>query len=566
MAMTTGLLVLAAMGAEGPAGDCDGAMEYQVRVLTLDGLQWRADAYPRLRPVARQGTSSVWTADRALAEALAASARSVATGVKPGRSGEPVVALKSPVYYQGHWDRVADGPINRATTLAWRPETGRFDEGFRAQVGCRKLDQGILALVRIEESHVNAIHKVMQAETFKTPNGFKVDFVPADGDGRVVGFQSVQKSADGKESTLGCYVQVPEVSNARIEGEWLVPPGSVLLVTLGVDTVADEKGMAVVRERVAIVEFADPSKEKDEPKATAAPAASRVEAVTAVAPPVLVGDLPMPAVPARDTPEGYDPSGNLVELPPLPEGLAATDLDRIRPAPDQPSPQALAANQSADPQVAQAGFTPDAVANPAPAIRDGLSVASLPSSCFLRKMIASGMLADYDLDIETEVDGRTLRVTVNDVGRCDDPQCKAEAAEAARLDARPVSQQAEVKCPEVADAGCPASSSPSFVAKLLAAFLEKSNGDDSAPAAPAVPAPKALDLGVNVANFAGQDVSTVEADLTSALKNPGKTETTLVPLPGRMILELKATVVPAAAVPAGSGPITRSPADKPSRR
>ena len=326
MAMTTGLIALAILGFDGPSVDCGGEVPYQVRVMTLDGLEWRTEAYAQLKPVARQGTSSIWTADKALGKTLAASARSVTVTPRCALGGDQSVMLKSPVFYQGHWERVANGPIGHATKLAWKPETSKLEEGFRAKVACRTLDQGILAHVQIEESHVNAIHKVLQAENFKTPNGMKVDFVPVGkkGPDDVTGFQIIQQGSNGKESALGCYVQVPEISSARIEGEWLVPTDAILVVTLGVDTVADEQGKAVVRERVAVIEFDGGT--ADSPKDEVAPAS---HAEVAPAPPVLVGALPMPAMPSRSNPEAFDPTGKLVDLPPLARGDR-----RGRPEPD----------------------------------------------------------------------------------------------------------------------------------------------------------------------------------------------------------------------------------------
>ena len=52
----------------------------------------------------------------------------------------------------------------------------------------------------------------------------------------------------------------------------------------------------------------------------------------------------MPAIPARSIPVAVDPNGRVVDLPPIPESAASTDLDRIKPAPNQPSPQALHAS------------------------------------------------------------------------------------------------------------------------------------------------------------------------------------------------------------------------------
>ena len=69
--MATGSSLLAlAMAAAGARVRRTSRSRARSGVLTMDGLGWRSDFYPRLQPVARQGTSAVWTADRALAETM----------------------------------------------------------------------------------------------------------------------------------------------------------------------------------------------------------------------------------------------------------------------------------------------------------------------------------------------------------------------------------------------------------------------------------------------------------------------------------------------------------------
>ena len=49
-------------------------------------------------------------------------------------------------------------------------------------------------------------------------------------------------------------LDVPEIDTQEILGEWLIPRGEALLVSFGAHTVADKDGMAVVKERLAIIE------------------------------------------------------------------------------------------------------------------------------------------------------------------------------------------------------------------------------------------------------------------------------------------------------------------------
>ncbi len=52
----------------------------------------------------------------------------------------------------------------------------------------------------------------------------------------------------------GSLLELPEIANQEVLGEWLIPNGECLLVSFGPHTEADKDGKAVVRERLAIIE------------------------------------------------------------------------------------------------------------------------------------------------------------------------------------------------------------------------------------------------------------------------------------------------------------------------
>ena len=256
--MATGSSLLAlAMAAAFGTGPAEEPISCQVRLLTMDGLGWRSDYYPRLQPVARQGTSAVWTADRALAETMTGQALTATVAPVCTNPGETTFDMKATTCYVAHLERLADGPKNQATTIAFMPETASVEEGFRANISGRKLDQGVLARVAIEEAHIKAMHVVKMSEKYvqaecKTPP-------KAESAGEVLDqfCKAVEEKTVGRpDPKVNFQVQVPEISHAKVEGEWLIPRDGILLVSLGVDTVADDNGKAVVRERIAVLEVA----------------------------------------------------------------------------------------------------------------------------------------------------------------------------------------------------------------------------------------------------------------------------------------------------------------------
>ncbi len=477
MAMGSGLLALALLAADGPGCSSEEATTYQVRVITLDGLEWRTTAYSRLTPVTRQGTSAIWTAEKSLATLLADRASSVAFGGKVVAAGETVLSRGNDVSYVAAVERVADGPINQSSAIAFMPRPEKIDERFAIKLAGRRLDQGVLTRLTLDETHVDEMHTVKQTETIK-PTQARTTRTTTE-IGREVTTTIISQTSTEGPNSLTALVQIPEVSQTRIDGEWLIPRDGVLLISLGVKTIADANGKAVARERLAIIEA--------NPSVTPVPG----NALT-------YPKLSMPPVPLRSYPQAIDANG-VIDLPPLPEAVASTDFDRIRP--DQPSPQAPLV-PDADQSLARTSFD---AAPPAPM----LPVASAPETAVetsltrLEKLVDALAKAGYDLDID-----------------CFRPDPKS---------LKPIKTNCE-KC-EADSTFCPDSGLVALPAEIAGGMKLV---EDQPPVA----------LGVTVKDaHATKPVKSV-LKLEEALKNPGKTETSLVPLGGDFSLEIKATLVP----------------------
>ena len=420
MAMGSGLLALAMLlAADGPSCPPDGATTFQVRVLTMDGLDWRTSSYSRLQPVARQGTSTIWTADRSLATALAERARSTSFSGKVVSTDDVTLTRTETINYVAAVDRYADGPINQSSAIAFMPKPERLDERFAVKLCGRKLDQGILTQVALEETHIDVIHGVPQTESLM-PSHDQDD--PGNDRGRA-GHRQRGDGADPRESTqsITCSVQVPEISQAKVSGEWLIPNNGVLLVSLGVKTVADDQGKAVVRERIAVIEACASSMPMPSPGAS-------VGAVSAA--PTPYAKLAMPAVPARSLPVPIDPNGDIVEgdLPPLPEALASTDLDRIKPAPYLPSPQApIIPGADRDTQLARTSYGP--VPSAEKMEPDVENDRDESRRAFFEKVLDALGKAGVNIDIDTDGTTPVLRSPKPSCDKCDgdDSFCPAGA-------------------------------------------------------------------------------------------------------------------------------------------
>jgi hypothetical protein len=481
MAMGSGLLALALLAADGPSCPSEESTTFQVKVLTLDGLDWRTSSYSRLQPVARQGTSAIWTADRSLAAMLADRASSVAGGCKVVATGETAISQADSVNYVAAMDRVADGPINQSSALAFMPRPERVDERFAIKLAGRKLDQGTLTRLTLEETHVDALHTVPQTESVHSePTKVSRNSTEL---GRDVVKSVVTRTSTETTTSITASVQIPEVSQTRIDGEWLIPKDGVLLISLGVKTVAGDNGKAVVRERVAVVEAVAP----DRPSPFNAQPYSK---------------LSMPQTPMRSLPQSVDSNGSVIDLPPLPESVASADLDRIKPEPNQPSPQAPNVPQAgADPSLARTSYDA-APAAPNPPLADASEPPAEAHMARLKKLQEALAKAGFDLDINVDArDPSDITLTKPVCEKCDGDSlfCPSEGKSLAK--------------PEM----------PGWM-KLVG----ESAGS----------------MGVSVKDAQGIPFLNSVVKLDDALKTPGKTETTVLPLGGQFSLEIKATVVP----------------------
>ncbi len=274
------------------------------------------------------------------------------------------------------------------------------------------------------------------------------------------------------------------------------------------------------------------------------PSATQLSAVGAVPPATqAMARLAMPTVPARSLPQPLSPAGELVEadLPPLPEALASTDLDRIKPAPNQPSPQApYISDPFRDSQLARTSY------DAAPPMK------------------MERVDAEADLDpsrAEAPIDKKILGKVIEALERAGVMSIEAQGVVKGQTRAESLVADMEEMLDTLAKLGVQVSfdidaTSPIFNPDK--SVCEKCNGDD--PFCPAkarassdetapgglkvVPEPSAQ-LGVWVKDDRGMEVCGDVVNLNKALKTPGKTETTLVPLGGNVALEIKTTVVPA---------------------
>jgi len=284
------VFALAGVAAAPPTDRNDTQISYTVQYMETGGLGWREAVFTQLKPVARQGGATVWTAPQAVANR-------VLTEVTKNPAGRilqtpKVVAFNgAPVHILSRSNRQLVTQVSwSAEDQAAEPTAEKVRTGWLATMVGRRLDQGVLVQLVFEDTEISAIHNVKISESCddrcgKAPSAWVPKPAAVASATSAGGAQMTAMRYDAATDTVcseekcakaeGCCetadddpfeedadvqqltVQVPEIRSQEVAGEWLIPKDEVLLVSFGVYTAADQNGKAVVKERLAMIGAAE---------------------------------------------------------------------------------------------------------------------------------------------------------------------------------------------------------------------------------------------------------------------------------------------------------------------
>jgi hypothetical protein len=274
-------VTLAGMAGSAPKEAAGAPISYTVQMVDTQGMGWREGVMAHLKPVTRQGATTVWTMPLQVMTSLVKEAQKdpachvIAAPRVTAFSGVPATIqcranrdLITRVSWNG--DEIAPEGASEKVRLGWHTTF----------VG-RQLDQGVLVKLVFEDAHIRAVHHVKLNRSSascssQSPQATGSDSQVFAGSGKVFKFVAipvagkspfdVPDSKDGCMDAEGCCasgdqdasvrtvaLEVPEIGSQEVAGEWLIPKGEFLLLSFGAYTVADQDGKAVVKERLAII-------------------------------------------------------------------------------------------------------------------------------------------------------------------------------------------------------------------------------------------------------------------------------------------------------------------------
>lgn len=272
---------------EGATAATGPMISYEVHYVTIAGLDWRGKFCPQLTPIARQGGASVWAADAATLSEWMTFCQSdpkcnilQSPKVTTPAGGEVSLAHGESIYYVAHLERVADGPPNKASKLAFKPEIDRLHNGVRARLSLGRVEeQGLRARFVLERDRILAFQTSQYREMVTPIENDKVE-------PKGLLASGVNRLAQPRAASLGGMIQIPVVDSARVDGEWLIPTDGALIVSLGgVVKPGKVLGFGEVRsEELVVIRYRpEPGQAPTpiEPEQTAATRPSRLQAPAA---------------------------------------------------------------------------------------------------------------------------------------------------------------------------------------------------------------------------------------------------------------------------------------------
>ncbi len=345
-------------------------------MVTTPAAEWREAFYRHCKRVGREGRSTVWTVDEKTVVALfdkqlgSISTHVVqAPKVTAGAGQAATVNTKQPRAFVVDVDRVADGPVDHAGAMAFHPSTEVVAEGVNVTVQGQRTADGVRARVKVDSTWVGHVARAQTTET-------------------------IENKSFGKTS-ISAPLEMPQVVEAKVDGDYEIPDGRQMLASLGTATTVDAYGKPVVMERLLLIAARPILTEAEEARIGVKPADAAVRAAAAELP---VAPVPrpfnanraytditstvdgpprrMPPLPSRTPLQPVGPDGKVVELPPLPDGfddMASADDASGGP---QASPQARVRRKAyIDDKVAAARLEPEPVGR-SPIRLDGRELAS----------------------------------------------------------------------------------------------------------------------------------------------------------------------------------------------
>ncbi len=230
-----------------PATSAAPMVLYEVRFVRAPSLDWRASFADRLHLVTRHEGASVWDVDEAtlyeIMDLFEGDERDnhlppLFATVELDQSVDLSMRYRQEYVAEMSPETVREKAVDGAEVVrtSFTPETATLDLGPIVRVKSSQLvGMGVQAALSFEDRRLVAMHATTREGVEEERREFAV---PVLSKIPIVGNRLFRNIGIGRRS-ISARVEVPEVSTARVEGEWLVPSEGALVVSLGPTSTGD---------------------------------------------------------------------------------------------------------------------------------------------------------------------------------------------------------------------------------------------------------------------------------------------------------------------------------------
>ena len=316
MSLALGFVALAIVGGEPEADRPKGWVGFTLRTVDAPALEWRKLHHYGLKPVGRQGACQVWTTATAEADSIRYGGGSEfceAPRVSAAQGSRAVVDSRATRELMTGVTRLVSGPAGPIVDATFIPRKESIPEGYTASIAGRLTENGIAVSLDYRGSWIAEVKEIRTSD----------------------------EVGPGVRARCVATIQVPEIHDARLLGEWTLAEGESLVISNGI--LARGPGRESDVERLTIVEV----QKVPEPDVAVIPASFTVESSSDV--PIAKAADAVPPIPERPSnPLAF--VGRLLRpkrMPPLPSRsllpAIAPDGRDVSPAPAAPADEMVVA-------------------------------------------------------------------------------------------------------------------------------------------------------------------------------------------------------------------------------
>ena len=211
-------------------------ISYEMRVVDTPAAEWREAFYRHCRRIGREGRSTVWTVEEKTAAAMldkglgrieAKLVQAPKVTAFAGASATIDTRQTRSFVVDVDVDRMADGPVDHAPSIAYQPSVDQIREGVSVSVAGRRTAAGVRAHVKVDSTWIGHVTKAKTSETIR--------------------------NKDYGKTSITADMDLPQVVEAKLEGDYEIPRDQMMLVSLGTATTVDARNRPVVMERLLMV-------------------------------------------------------------------------------------------------------------------------------------------------------------------------------------------------------------------------------------------------------------------------------------------------------------------------